>query len=174
MTYQPKSVGKMAGFEALTLCSNQIWTYSCKDLATVFIGFIDRQSSQQLLNVVSWTFFSRKTCCIVSLSRLLFLLRWNKYGAKKCLTKLNPFEFWDDSTLANQGAGKAFEGASMEPTSVLSVPGKKFDSQPSSGFKLIVLLTPCSYWRDVTWNLCIWTKETEQLRGRLVSNKSIL
>ena len=44
-----------------------------------------------------------------SLSRLLFLLRWNKNGAKKCLKNHIPFDFLDDSTLANQGAGKTIE-----------------------------------------------------------------
>ena len=75
--------------------------------------------------------FSSFKCCVLNifsrqnllrcLSRLLFLLRWKKYGAKKCLKNHIPFNFWDDSTLANQVARKnrkAFEGASMEPTIV--------------------------------------------------------
>ena len=59
-------------------------------------------------NVVFWTFFSRQNLqrC---LSRLLFLLRWNKYGAKKCLKNHIPFDFWNDSTLTNQGARKTIE-----------------------------------------------------------------
>ena len=52
--------------------------------------------------------FSRQNL-LCSLSRLLFLLRWNKYGAKKCLKNHIPFDFWDDLTLANQGARKAIE-----------------------------------------------------------------
>ena len=44
-----------------------------------------------------------------SLSRIFFLLRWNKYGAKKCLKNHIPFDYWDDSTLANQGAGKTIQ-----------------------------------------------------------------
>ena len=52
--------------------------------------------------------FSRQTL-LRRLSRLLFLLRWNKYRAKKCLRNHIPFNFWDDSTLANQGAGKTIE-----------------------------------------------------------------
>ena len=38
VTYQPKSVGKMADLETLTFCislnSSQIYTHFCKDLAT--------------------------------------------------------------------------------------------------------------------------------------------
>ena len=49
--------------------------------------------------------FSRQNM-LRNLSRLLDLLRWNKYGAKKCLKNHIPFDFWDNSTLANQGAEK--------------------------------------------------------------------
>ena len=52
--------------------------------------------------------FSRQNL-LGSLSSLLFLLRWNKNGAKKCLENHIPFDFWDDSILANQGAGKTIE-----------------------------------------------------------------
>ena len=52
--------------------------------------------------------FSRQNL-LRSLSRLLFLLWWHKYGAKKCLENHIPFDFSDDSTLANQGAGKTIE-----------------------------------------------------------------
>ena len=44
-----------------------------------------------------------------SLSHLLFLPRWNKCGAKNCLKNHIPFDFWDDSTLASQEAGKTIE-----------------------------------------------------------------
>ena len=78
----------------------------------------DWASSQQLQMWFSEHFSRQNLLC--SLSRLLFLLRWNKYGAKKCLKNHIPFDFWDDWTLANQGAGKknrkTFEGASTEPT----------------------------------------------------------
>ena len=43
------------------------------------------------------------------LSRVLFLLRWNKYGARICLKTTFHSNFEDDSTLANQGAGKTIE-----------------------------------------------------------------
>ena len=52
--------------------------------------------------------FSRQNL-LCSLSHLLFLLRWNKHGAKKCLKNLIPFDFRDDSNLANQGARKTIE-----------------------------------------------------------------
>ena len=53
-------------------------------------GFLNIFSHQNLLH---------------SFSRLLFLLRSNKYGARNYI----PFDFWDDSTLANQGAGKTIK-----------------------------------------------------------------
>ena len=56
-------------------------------------------------NVVFWTFFRAKTCCVVCHACCFCY----KYGAKKCLKNHIPFEFWDDSTSANQGAGKAIE-----------------------------------------------------------------
>ena len=71
------------------------------------VGSTDRGSSQQL-QMWSFKHFSRQNL-LRSLSRLLFLLRWNRYGAKKCLQNHIPFDFWDDSTLANQGAGKTIE-----------------------------------------------------------------
>ena len=52
--------------------------------------------------------FSRQNV-LRSLSSLLFSPRWNKIGAKKCLTNHIPFDFWDDSTPANQGARKTME-----------------------------------------------------------------
>ena len=52
--------------------------------------------------------FSRQNL-LRSLSSLLFLLRWNKNGAKECLKNHIPFDFSDDSTLANQAAGKTIE-----------------------------------------------------------------
>ena len=74
---------------------------------SLLVGSTDRGSSQQLQMWFS-KHFSRQNL-LLSLSRLLFLLRWNKYGAKKCLQNHIPFDFWDDSTLANQGAGKTIE-----------------------------------------------------------------
>ena len=68
------------------------WTEN--HLSNFKCGFLNILSPQNLLR---------------SLSRLFFLLRWNKYGAKKCLKNHIPFDFWDDSTLANQGAGKTIE-----------------------------------------------------------------
>ena len=47
------------------------------------VGSTDQASSQQL-QVWFLNSFSRQNL-LRSLSRLLFLLRWNKYGAKKCL-----------------------------------------------------------------------------------------
>ena len=52
--------------------------------------------------------FSRQNL-LRCLSRLLFLLRWNNYGAKKMSENHISFEFREDSTLANQGAGKTTE-----------------------------------------------------------------
>ena len=37
---------------------------------------------------------------------------------------------------------------------ILSLPGKNFDSQPSSVFKLILLPKRFCYELDVTWDLC--------------------
>ena len=52
--------------------------------------------------------FSRQNL-LRSLSLLLFLLWWSKYGAKKRLKNHIPFDFWDDSTLADQGAWNTIE-----------------------------------------------------------------
>ena len=65
-----------------------------------------------IISAASDVWFSEHFSCqnlLRSLSRLLFLLRWNKYGAKKCLKNHIPFDFWDDSTSANQEAGKTIE-----------------------------------------------------------------
>ena len=75
--------------------------------ASYYVGSTDRASSQQLQMWFS-EHFSRQNL-LRSLSRLLFLPRWNKYGAKKCMKNHIPFDFWDDSTLANQKAGKTIE-----------------------------------------------------------------
>ena len=69
--------------------------------------------------------FSRQNL-LRNLSRLLFLLRWNIYGAKKCLKNHIPFDFWDDSTLGSRkNDRKAFEGASMELTKCMAWTGKE-------------------------------------------------
>ena len=52
------------------------WTKN--HLSSFKCGFLDSFSRQSLLR---------------SLSSLLFLLRWNKYGAKKCLKNHIPFDF---------------------------------------------------------------------------------
>ena len=65
---------------------NHLSSYQC--------GFLNIFSCQNLLR---------------SLSSLLFLLRWNKNGAKKCLKSHIPFDFRDDSISANSGAGKTVE-----------------------------------------------------------------
>ena len=63
-------------------------------LSSFKCGFLNIFSCQNLLRGL--------TC-------LLFLLQWNKCGAKKCLKNQIPFDFCDNSTLANQGAGKTIE-----------------------------------------------------------------
>ena len=49
---------------------------------------------------------------------------------------------------------------------ILSVPGKKFDSQPPSVFKLILLPTPYCYGLNIKWNSC--TERRRKLRAVLV------
>ena len=44
-----------------------------------------------------------------SLSLVLFLLQRYKYGAKKCPKNRVRFDFWDNSTLADQKTGKTIE-----------------------------------------------------------------
>ena len=56
-----------------------------------FVGSMDRESSQQLQMWFS-EHFSRQNL-LRSLSSLLFLLQWNKNGAKKCLKNHIPFDF---------------------------------------------------------------------------------
>ena len=57
----------------------------------IFVGSIDRGSSQQLQMWFSGHIFGPNL--LRRLSRLLFLLRWNKYGAKQCLKNHIPFDF---------------------------------------------------------------------------------
>ena len=82
--------------------------------------FHDRASSQQLQMWFSEHFFARKLAALFVMPIVSATYTVDKYGAKKCLKNHIPFDFWDDSTLANQRAGKnnrkAFEGASTEPT----------------------------------------------------------
>ena len=58
-------------------------------------------------NLVFWTFFRAKTCCVVCHAYCFC------YGGTNMARKMSenhiPFDFWDDSTLANQGAGKTIE-----------------------------------------------------------------
>ena len=75
--------------------------------------------------------FSRQNL-LRSLSRLLFLLLWNKYGAKKCLKNHIPFGFWDDSNLANQGAGKTIEKPLKELPRNQQVLDKRYHSRSAS------------------------------------------
>ena len=49
-----------------------------------------------------------------SLSLVFFLLQRYKYGAKKCPKNHVRFDFWDDSTLANQKTGKTIENPLKE------------------------------------------------------------
>ena len=85
------------------LCSILLVPPTEHHLSSFKCGFLNIFSRQNLLR---------------SLSRLLFLLRWNKYGAKKCLknTFYSTFEMiqlW--SIREQENNRKAFEGASMEP-----------------------------------------------------------
>ena len=61
MTYQPKTVGKMAGFETLTFCisqnSSQMCTYFCKDL---FTGYCLYLVKIRFPTVVRFLFFDEK------------------------------------------------------------------------------------------------------------------
>ena len=56
-------------------------------------------------NVVFWTFFGAKTCCVACHS-YCFCYGGTSMAPKKCLKNHIPFDFWVDSTLANQEAGK--------------------------------------------------------------------
>ena len=63
-------------------------------LSSFELGFLNIFSRQNLLH---------------SLALVLFLLQRYKYGAKKCPKNQVRFDFWDDSTLANQKTGKIIE-----------------------------------------------------------------
>ena len=75
-----------------------------------FVGSTDQESSQQVRTWCSEHFFAS------SLSLVLFLSQRYKYGAKKCPENHVRFNFWDDSTSANQKTGKTMKNPLMEPT----------------------------------------------------------
>ena len=90
--------------------------------------------------------FSRQNL-LPSLSRLLFLLWRNKYGAKKCLKNHIPFDFWDDSTLANQRAGKTIEKPLKDlpwNQQLRSCPYKAFLAYPASCTRWLWCLSACA------------------------------
>ena len=86
-------------------------------LVTKVVGSTDRPSSQQLQLWFSEHFFAPNL--LRSLSRLLFLLRWNKYGGKNVLKphSIRLFRWFNFSqSESRKNNRKAFEGASMGPT----------------------------------------------------------
>ena len=99
--------------------------------------------------------FSRQNL-LRSLSRLLFLLRWNKYGTKKCLKNYFPFDFWDDSTLANQGAGKTIEKPLKELRWSQQIPGKLKGGYNISQQGCIIILPPAVH----KFTRYSWTQQT--------------
>ena len=68
--------------------------------------------------------------------------------------------FWTKNLVARrQPRGKVIsQGGTCISYRVLYIPGKKFDSQRTSIFKLILLPTPCCYGLHVTWNSCTIAK----------------
>ena len=68
---------------------------------------MDQESSQQLKMWFSEHFFAPKLAGLFVTP--IVSATSNKFGAKKCLKDHIPFDFRDDSTLANQGAGKTIE-----------------------------------------------------------------
>ena len=118
---------------------------------TIFDIFSSRGGSDILL--VPWTenhlssfkcgflnIFSRQNL-LCSFSSLLFLLRWNKNGAKKCLKNHIPFDFWDDSTSANQRAGKT-----------IKKPLKELPWNQQIGFGMYITTAICYYSAAVRTN----------------------
>ena len=87
--------------------SLQIAIWNCVANMSLLVASMHRESFQQLQMWFSEHFLRQNV--LRSLSRLLLLLRWNKYSTKKCLKNHIPFHFWDDSTSANQEAGKTIE-----------------------------------------------------------------
>ena len=84
----------------------------------ILVDSTDRASSQQLEKCGFLNIISRQNL-LRSLSPLLFLLRWNKYGAKNVWTitfhsTLRWFNFSQSGSKKNNR--KAFEGTSMKPT----------------------------------------------------------
>ena len=85
-------------------CETLLLVPRIKHLSSFELGFLNIFSRQNSLR---------------GFSLVLFLLQRYKYGAKKCPKNHVRFDFWDDSTLANQKIGnnrKTFERASVEPT----------------------------------------------------------
>ena len=69
----------------------QLILYSCFVVTAAFVGSMDQESSQQLHMWFSEQFSLQNLLC--SLSRVLFLLWCNKYGAKRCPENHIPFDF---------------------------------------------------------------------------------
>ena len=84
--------------------------FPIKELAKiywVFVGSMDQESSQQLQMWFSEHFFAPKLAGLIVTPIVSATVEKN--GPKKCLKNHIPFDFWDDSTLANQRAGKTIE-----------------------------------------------------------------
>ena len=79
--------------------------YHCEEGVRRYLKDFSSRSNES--NVVFWTFLRAKTCCVVCHAYCFCYGGTN--GTKKCLKNHIPFNFWGDSTLANQGAGKTIE-----------------------------------------------------------------
>ena len=87
---------------------NSLSTFQWRELMEyLFCWFHGPRIISAALNVVFWTFFRTKTCCVVCHTYCFC------YGGTNMAQKTSenhiPFDFWDYSTLANQGAGKTIE-----------------------------------------------------------------
>ena len=61
MTYQPKSEGKMADLETLTVCtslnSSQVCASFCRDLVTGFCLYLVKNSIHNLHQISNWFYY---------------------------------------------------------------------------------------------------------------------
>ena len=82
-------------------------------------------------NVVFWTFFLTKPCCVVC-HAYCFWYGPTNMAQEKCPKKHIPFDFWNDSTLANQGTLKTIEKSLKElPWNQQPTPSTTFASHKS-------------------------------------------
>ena len=84
-----------------------LWLSSKKESAMAILLVQGPSIIPAASNVVFWTSFLAKSCCVVCHAYCSAMVE--QIWREKCLKNHIPFDFWDDLSLTNQGAGKTIE-----------------------------------------------------------------